>query len=134
MDFILDNLAVGSAQDGASPPVDVGALLCVAAEIDVPAGGRLSHKVPIIDMQPIPVGQLQEAVEWIRDHVADQRVLVFCNAGVGRSSSVAVAYLCSVAGYGFGEAVEWVARRHPHMSILPDLVIGVDELARRLNR
>ncbi|NIP74075.1 MAG: dual specificity protein phosphatase family protein [Gammaproteobacteria bacterium] len=133
MDLILDNLAVGSAQDGASPPADVGALLCVAAEINTPDAGRPFCKVPIVDMQPIPPAQLQEAVEWIRNHITDHRVLVFCNAGVGRSSSVAVAYLCSVAGFGFGEAVEWVARRHPHMSILPDLIGGVDEVARRLS-
>jgi protein-tyrosine phosphatase len=63
------------------------------------------------DKQPIPPEQLREAVEWIRDHIADHGILVYCNAGVGRSPSVVVAYLCCVLGFSFGEAVEYVARR-----------------------
>lgn len=134
MEFVLDELAVGDAADGASPPPPISALLCVAAELELGFPDKIAHKVPVVDMQPIPSGQLQEAVLWIRDHIAEHSVLVFCNAGVGRSSSVVVAYLCCDRGYSFGEAVEAVASRHPYMSILPNLIIGVDAVKRRVAR
>lgn len=133
MDLILENLAVGSYEDGLSPPPEINALLCVAREKDVNAQNLLYHKVPITDMQPIPPEQLKEAVEWIRDHIRDHRIMVFCNAGVGRSPSVVVAYLCSVMGYSFGEAVEYVATRKPYMSILPDLIKSIEEVKKMLH-
>jgi len=127
IDFILDNLAVGSHNDSLHPPQEVSALLCVAQEKDVEDRSRIWHKVPIIDMQPIPVEQLKEALAWIRDaHRQGMKVLVFCNAGVGRSPSVIVAYLCCVHGYGFGQAVEFLARKRPYSSMLPDLITTID--------
>lgn len=132
MDFILDNLAVGSFADAAAAPPDITALLCVARERDLHVADRTYHKVPVVDMQPIPDDQLAEAVAWIRDRAGRHKVLVFCNAGVGRSSSVAVAYLCCVRGMGFGPAVEHVAARHPGMSILPMLRPAVERVRDRL--
>lgn len=130
MTFILPHLAVGTHEEAGSRPSEIDAYLCVAAEKDVPEPGKLAYKVPIVDMQPIPAGQLREAVEWIRDHIAMNRILVFCNAGVGRSPSVVVAYLCCVEGYSFGRAVEFVARRKPAMSILPELITSIEEVKR----
>jgi protein-tyrosine phosphatase len=131
IDFILDNLAVGSYLDSIDPPKEFTALLCVAQEKDVEDKSRLWHKVPIIDMQPIPEEQLKEAVSWIRKaHEHGHRVLVFCNAGIGRSPSVIVAYLCSVLGYKFGQAVEYVAKRRPYTSMLPDLITTIDRISR----
>jgi len=77
-------------------------------------------------MQPIPSKQMREAVEWIRDQIAEYKIMVFCNAGVGRSPSVVIGYLCCVLGYGFGEAVEFVARRKPEISILPNLIKTIE--------
>lgn len=129
MDLILEHLAVGNAGEGAAPPGDVTALLCVAQEVDLPSVAvSRRHKIPVVDMQPIPDGQLREAVQWITDTIEGERILVFCNAGVGRSPSVVVGYLCCRLGYGFGQAVERVARRHPYMSILPDLIRTVDRV------
>jgi protein-tyrosine phosphatase len=134
MDFILDHLAIGSAQDAWERPADVDAMLCVAEEIDLPPGIAVSHKVPVRDMQPIPPAQLGEALDWIDRYVSDRRILVFCNAGVGRSTSTVVGYLCCRRGYGFGEAVEFVARRRPYMSILPNLLPTIEEVQRRGGR
>ena len=66
----------------------------MAEEIGLPLGVSVAHKVPVRDMQPIPAAQLAEAIEWIERHVADRRILVLCNAGVGRSTSAVVGYLC----------------------------------------
>ena len=128
MEFILDNLAVGSAQDALNPPPAITALLCVAEELDLPATGRLYQKVPISDMRPIPAEQLREAVEWLRENLKGNRVLVFCNGGVGRSPSVVIAYLCCVLGLGFGEAVEFAARKKPYISTLPELITSIDRI------
>ena len=54
IDFILDHLAIGSAADAWSDPAAVDALLCVAQEVEMPQGFDTCHKVPIVDMQPIP--------------------------------------------------------------------------------
>ncbi len=77
-------------------------------------------------MQPIPEAQLQAAVEWIKVHINTHKIMVFCNAGIGRSPSVVVGYLCCVLGYGFGEAVELVAKKRPYMSTLPNLIKTIE--------
>lgn len=128
IDCIFPNLALGSAADAWSAPAGIDAMLCVAREIELPTGFPVAHKVPIVDMQPIPARQMAEVVEWIAGQIERRRVLVFCNAGVGRSSSSVIAYLCCCSGYGFGEAVEYVARRRPYISILPNLLPTIEEV------
>ncbi len=131
MKFILDNLAIGNFQEAQAPHPEIDALLCVAQEIDLTPVDRLYCKVPIVDMQPIPAGELREAVEFIAVNISAHKILVFCNAGVGRSPSVVVAYLCCKLGYGFGQAVEHVARCKPFMSILPNLILSIEELRKQ---
>ena len=126
MDYILEHLAIGNYEEALGPHFDITALLCVAEEKEVGPGPCKYHKVPITDMQPIPVEQMKETVEWIGRTIQDHRIMVFCNAGVGRSPSVVVGYLCCEMGYSFGEAVEYVARRKPYMSILPDLIKTIE--------
>ncbi len=132
MDFILNHLAVGSFGEALLLPDDIDAFLCVAEEKELQETDRLSEKIPVTDMQPIPARQLAAAVEWIRKHIGDHRILVFCNAGVGRSPSIIVGYLCCELGYRFGEAVEYVARRHPGMSTLPELITSVEDAEKLL--
>ncbi|UCD87317.1 MAG: dual specificity protein phosphatase family protein [Desulfobacterales bacterium] len=120
--FILDNLSIGNYEAALNPLPTISALLNVAVERDLQETTRLYHKVPIIDMQPIPATQMQEAVAWLKRYISEHQVMVFCNAGIGRSSSVVIGYLCCSLGYGFGEAVEFVARRKPDISILPNLI------------
>lgn len=127
MNFILDNLAIGSYREALEPSHDIDALLCVAAEKDIYGPKRLYYKVPITDMRSIPPEQLKEAVEWIKGHIGSHKIMVFCNAGIGRSPSVVIAYLCCVLGYSFGAAVEYVAMKRPYMSILPNLIQTIQE-------
>jgi protein-tyrosine phosphatase len=134
MDFILENLAIGNYQEAQEPSSEITALLCVAQEKDIHDAKHLYHKVPIADMQPIPAEKLVEAIEWIRDNIANHRIMVFCNAGVGRSPSVVVGYLCCVLGYSFGDAVEYVAARRPNMSTLPELIKTVEETRKLLKK
>lgn len=132
MDFILDNLAIGNYQEALEAPPDIDALLCVAEEKDIHEPPHIYYKVPIVDMQPIPADQLVDAVGWIRDNISNHKILVFCNAGVGRSPSVMIAYLCCILGYSFGDAVEYVATRRPYMSILPELIKNIEKAKKRI--
>ena len=126
MTFVLDKLAIGSYEEAIMPPPKISALLNVAVERDVDNTTLVYHKVPIVDMTPIPAGQMKEAVEWIRDQISTHSIMVFCNAGVGRSPSIVIGYFCCVLGYGFGDAVEFVARRKSNVSILPDLIKTIE--------
>jgi protein-tyrosine phosphatase len=128
MKYILDGLAIGSFEEALIPSRQVSALLNVAEEKDLHETNLIYHKIPIVDMSPIPSNQLQEAVEWIREHITENNIMVFCNLGVGRSPSVVIGYFCSILGYGFGEAVEMVARKKPDISILPNLITTIDEV------
>ena len=127
MDFILENLAIGNYQEALKPPPEISALLCVAEEKNICDTKYKYHKVPMIDMHPIQPEQMKDAIEWIRENIGDNKIMVFCNAGVGRSPSVVVGFLCCVLGYSFGEAVEYVATRRPYMSTLPNLFRTIEE-------
>jgi protein-tyrosine phosphatase len=129
MDFILDTIAIGEYEEAVSPPSGIDALLCVAEERNLSSPNLPYHKVPIVDMRPIPTDQLREAIEWIHRIVSSGgRILVFCNLGIGRSPSVVIPYLCCRKNYSFGEAVETVARRRPNISILPKLILSIEEI------
>ena len=52
MDYIRENLAVGSFGEALLLPDDIAAFLCVAAEKALQQTDRLSHKIPVTDMQP----------------------------------------------------------------------------------
>jgi len=132
MDWIRPHLALGRFVEAQAPPAAVDALLCVAEEKDLDPGSRAYGRVPLVDMHPIPVDLLVEAVAWIRDHIAEHRILVFCNEGVGRSPSVVVAYLCVAEGLDYHSAVAEVARHRPGIAPLPGLMVDVAELRRLL--
>jgi protein-tyrosine phosphatase len=129
MDFILDNVAIGEYEEAVSPPPEISALLCVAQERNLSSPNLPYYKVPIIDMRPIPADQLKDAVTWIHRMVsAGGRILVFCNLGNGRSPSVVISYLCCRKNLSFAEAVEMVARKRPNISILPKLILSIEEI------
>lgn len=131
MHYILNNIAIGNFRDALEPPKEISALLNVAEEKDIYDPGIVYHKIPIADMRPMPSEQMAEAVGWIKEHSPTYRILVFCNAGVGRSPSVVIGYLCCALGFGFGEAVEYVARVKPDISILPGLIRTIEEVGSR---
>jgi len=58
---------------------------------------RAGMNLPVLDGEPVE--KMREAIGWIREHIASERVLAACHYGVGRSASVVTGYLCSL---GFG--------------------------------
>jgi histidinol-phosphate aminotransferase len=112
MDYILERLAVGDIEDARIPPRGITALLNCAEEHDTSREGYAYCKIPLIDFQPIDPQCIPKAVNWIKEMISDHTILVHCNAGIGRSPSIAVCYLHEI-GFGFEEAVRLVRSKRP---------------------
>ncbi len=56
---------------------------------------------------------LDRILEFIAEHIKNGCVLIHCAAGISRSASIAIAYLCRYAGMSLDEAQRhvWRARR-----------------------
>jgi len=112
MYFILERLAISDIEDARKLPEEITAVLNCAEEHDTYREGIEYLKIPLKDFQPINPEYIPKAVEWIKEKIADHKVLVHCNAGIGRSPSIVVCYLCEI-GFGFKEAVKLVQSRRP---------------------
>ena len=138
MHWITEYLAVGNAQDAASPPRLMTAVLNVAAESAIaPPEGRAYTWVPFREFAEADPVQLDEAVAWLERHDKGNRLLICCRAGMGRSVSVAIAYLCLMKGMPYQEALKVVSERRPGATPLPNLeetIRVVEELRQQRSR
>lgn len=122
MHMITENLLVGNINDAKEPPVKIGALLLVAAEYALESPGWLiSERIPFSEYAEAEPPLLDKAVSWVEQHISDNRVMVCCRAGMGRSVSVVMAYLCCVQGMTYEEVLKLVMRRRPGAMPLPNL-------------
>ena len=119
---INEYLAVGNAQDAAQPAKFITVVLNVAAEnkIDQP-DGRAYTWIPFKEFAEADPVQLDEAVAWLEQHEKGNRLMVCCRAGMGRSVSVVIAYLCLAKNMPYQEAVTLVSARRPGATPLPNL-------------
>ncbi len=130
--MINKRLLVGNADDAKNPPPQVSAVLMVAEEQNVTVPSRIVYaKIPLKEFGEPTVTSLCEAVEWIEAHVADHRLMVCCRAGMGRSVSVVIAYLCCVEGLSYANAVKVVLTRRPGGMPLPRLQEIIEDLRQR---
>src|SRR5689334_22963500 len=122
MRLITDRLLVGNINDAMQPPVQIGALLLVAEEYTIDAPKWLAYgKIPFKDFGEADPKRLAEAVRWVEQHLTDNRVMVCCRAGMGRSVSVAMAYLCCVEKMDYPNVLKLVTTRRPGAMPLPKL-------------
>jgi protein-tyrosine phosphatase len=122
MHVITDELAVGNAQDAANPHWLMSVILNVAAENRIcPPEGRTYTWIPFTEFAAADPLQLDEAVSWLEQHEKGNRLLICCRAGIGRSVSVAIAYLCLVKGMPYGKALSMVVAGRPGALPLPEL-------------
>jgi protein-tyrosine phosphatase len=122
MHLINDFLAVGNAEDAARPARLMTGVLNVAAENQInPPAGRAYAWIPFTEFTEADPIHLDEAVAWLERHAADNRLIVCCRAGMGRSVSVVIAYLCLVKEMSYHEAVKEVSMRRPGATPLPNL-------------
>ncbi len=127
--MITENLLVGNINDAKEPPVKIGALLLVAAEYTLESPGwLLSGRIPFLEYAEAEPHLLDRSVSWVEQHVSDHRVMVCCRAGMGRSVSVVMAYLCCVQGMTYDDVLKLVMRRRPGAIPLPKLEEAITQV------
>lgn len=120
--MITENLLVGNINDAKAPPVKIGALLLVAAEYELDSPSWVaSDRIPFSEYAEAESLLLDQAVNWVEQHISGNQVMVCCRAGMGRSVSVVMAYLCCVQGMTYDEVLNLVMRRRPGAMPLPNL-------------
>ena len=129
MHLITETLLVGNINDAREPPVKIGALLLVAAEYSLESSGSLvSDSIPISEYAEAEPLLLDRAVSWVEQHMSDRRVMVCCRAGMGRSVSVVMAYLCCVQGMTYADVLKLVMQRRPGAMPLPKLEEAITQV------
>jgi protein-tyrosine phosphatase len=129
MHMITEKLLVGNINDAKEPPVKIGALLLVAAEYASESPSWLiSGRIPFSEYAEAEPLLLDQAVNWVEQHISDNRVMVCCRAGMGRSVSVVMAYLCCVEGMTYDEVLKLVMRRRPGAMPLPSLEKAITQV------
>ena len=122
MHMITEHVAVGNVEDAARPPRLMTVILNVAAEKQItPPAGRTYAWIPFKEFAEADPLQLDEAVAWLEHHEHGNGLLICCKAGMGRSVSVAIAYLCLRKGMPYLEALKLVFTRRPGATPLPNL-------------
>jgi len=122
MHHITEMLSVGNINDARQPPAKIGALLLVAAEYTLESPDGLSYGwIPLSEFAEAEPDSLDQAVSWVEQHLSTHRVMVCCRAGMGRSVSVVMAYLCCVQEMTYTEVLKLVMRRRPGAMPLPKL-------------
>jgi protein-tyrosine phosphatase len=129
MHLITETLLVGNINDAKDPPVKIGALLLVAAEYTLESpDGLPSGRIPFLEYGEAKPLLLDRAVSWVERHMSERRVMVCCRAGMGRSVSVVMAYLCCVEGMTYAEVLKLVMKRRPGAMPLPNLEEAINEV------
>lgn len=122
MHAITTSLAVGNVEDAKRPPAFIGSVLFLAQEYDIDAPeGVAFAKIPLTEFAEVSASTLDAAIQWLEKQAPGQKLLICCRAGMGRSVSVAIAYLCCVAGLSYAEALALVKARRPGATPLPRL-------------
>jgi protein-tyrosine phosphatase len=133
MHQITDRLFVGNIYDARQPTTQVSAVLLVAEEYDIEApGGVVYGRIPFKEFGEVHSQTLARAVNWVERQVADNRVMVCCRAGMGRSVSVVMAYLCCVERMAYADVLKLVMTRRPGAMPLPKLEETIQEVCRLL--
>ena len=129
MHQITDRLLVGNILDAERPPATIGALLLVAEEFSIEApAGVIFGKIPLKEYGEAAPVLLDRAVAWIERHLPENRVLVCCRAGMGRSVSVVMAYLCCVESMAYDDVVKLIMTRRPGACPLPNIQSGIEQV------
>ena len=129
MHIITDSLLVGNVEDAKKLPSSIGGLLFVAAEYELdPPRGIAYARIPLKEFTEADPHDVERAVAWLEWHLSSGRLIVCCRAGMGRSVSVVIAYLCCVKGMSYVEAVALAKARRPGTTPLPNLEQTIKEV------
>jgi protein-tyrosine phosphatase len=122
MYYITETVLVGNVYEARMPLPFIKGLLFVAEEFEItPPDGIIFDRLSLKEFHEAHPQDVMKAVEWLERHASSQRVLVCCRAGMGRSVSMVIAYLCCVKGMQYTEAVNLLTTRRPGALPLPEL-------------
>lgn len=129
MDNLLGSLYIGNIDDAHNPPPVISALLWTALESKlIPPTGILLGRIPLREYTEAVPMDIESAVAWLEQHLPQHQVLIACRAGMGRSVSVMIAYLCCVQGMSYENAVEFVRERREGTTPLPRLEYTIEKV------
>jgi protein-tyrosine phosphatase len=129
MHHVTESLLVGNLEDAKNPPSFVNGLLFLSAEHDIAAPpGVLFASIPLIEFGEADPQQVYEAVAWLEQHAPKKKIMVCCRAGMGRSVSMVIAYLCCVKGMNYTEALQLLKSRRPGATPLPNLDVTIQSV------
>jgi len=119
---ISEALILGNIDEARNPMPGIAGLLLVAEEFRVEPPAWLDYEyIPFKEFSVVDPVLLDRAVAWLETRPPRTRTLVCCRAGMGRSASVVIAYLCCYEGLPYEEAVILVKARRPGAMPLPQL-------------
>ncbi|GAB4215100.1 MAG: hypothetical protein OHK0012_14500 [Synechococcales cyanobacterium] len=108
--------------------VEIEAVLGLCAESEVPWPATITknfqcQRFPLPDShyaEPLTVAALSQAVSLLKSNL-DQglNTYIHCQAGVERSPTVCLAYLCRYQNLELMDALQWVKRVNPRTAIIP---------------
>lgn len=135
MHLIMESLSVGNVTDAQKPPPFISAVLWAALDPKIsPPHGVLFARIPLREFTEADPIDIEAGVDWLSRYYPANSILIACRAGMGRSVSVVIAYLCCIKGMSFEEARQFVLDRHAGATPLPNLeqtIEKVKELRRR---
>jgi protein-tyrosine phosphatase len=108
-DFVTGRLAIGSFHASTPPEcwVHFDAVLNLSTDehADIELAGKPYHWLPFPDGDRDGFSRaLPDAMEFLEEH-QDQATLVHCQAGISRSVSIVLAWLCRVEGVSSGSGM-----------------------------
>jgi protein-tyrosine phosphatase len=129
MHFVNEQLLIGNIEDAQQPPPYVNAVLFLSAEHEItPPKGVAYVKVSLKEYAEADPLAVKNAVDWLEQQDPKHRLLVCCRAGMGRSVSMAIAYLCLVKGMSYAEAEQLLKARRPGATPLPRLEQTIEKV------
>lgn len=131
MHHVTESLLVGNLEDAKKPPLFVEGVLFLAAEHDIaPPDGVIFARIPMVEFGQATPQQAYEAVAWLEQHAGTRKIMVCCRAGMGRSVSMVIAYLCCAKGMSYEEAMQLLKARRPGATPLPMLEDTIQQVIR----
>ena len=84
---------------------------------DWAAAGVEHLRVDVPDFTQPSIAQVKQCCRFLDEHLARGTVYVHCKAGRGRSACVVACYLVHRQRLSAADAMEYVRRRRPHVSL-----------------